>query len=140
VNNPRVIVDTGPLVAFLAEREKHHDWCGAQFEDLPAPFLTCEAVLTEAYYLVSRLPDAANRFFELLSSGLIETDFSMLRERAALRSLMLKYKDLPMSLADACVVRLSELHSDAEVFTLDSDFSIYRAHGRRRIRLITPQS
>ncbi len=138
MNSPRIIVDTGPLVAFLAEREKLHDWCGSWFERLPAPFLTCEAVLTETFFLISRLPDAPRRFFELLSSGLIEVEFSIIGERAALRNLMHKYRDLPMSLADACLVRLAELHPTAEVFTLDSRFNVYRTYGRRKISLITP--
>ena len=138
MNNPRIIVDTGPLVAFLAEKERFHEWCGSRFEQLPAPFLTCEAVLTETFFLISRLPLAPRRFFELLSSGLIETDFSIISERTALWTLMHKYRDLPMSLADACLVRLAELHPSAEVFTLDSHFNVYRSHGRRKIPLIIP--
>ena len=138
MNSPRIIVDTGPLVAFLAEKEKHHAWAGERFEQLPAPFLSCEAVLTETFFLISRLPDAPRRFFELLASGLIETDFSMLAEREALWDLMHKYRDLPMSLADACLVRLAESHPGAEVFTLDSHFKVYRTHGRRKLPLIIP--
>ena len=138
MSSPRVIVDTGPLVAFLAEKETYHEWCGNQFEQLPAPFLTCEAVLTETLILIAKLPNAPRRFFDLLSSGLIETSFSILAERDSLWHLMYKYRDLPMSLADACLVRLAELHPSAQVFTLDSHFRVYRTPGRRKIPLITP--
>ena len=138
MNNSSVIIDTGPLVAFLVGQDKYHSWSCDVFSQLPAPFLTCEAVLTEAYFLVSKWPEAPRRFFDFIETGLIEIGFSILDERAALSKLMHKYEDLPMSLADACLVRLAELHPGAEMLTLDAHFKIYRAHGRQRIPLITP--
>jgi predicted nucleic acid-binding protein len=138
VSKPEIIVDTGPLVAFLVGRDDHHAWAVAQFQRLPAPFLTCEPVLTETFHLVSRLPDGPRRFFELVCSGLLVVEFEMMAEREALKKLVQKYADLPMSLADACLVRMAELHSRASVFTVDSDFAIYRQHGRRRIATIVP--
>ena len=62
----------------------------------------------------------------------------MLRERQALWKLIRKYEDLPMSLADACLVRLAELHPAARVFTLDSHFRVYRKNGRQQIPVIIP--
>jgi predicted nucleic acid-binding protein len=59
-------------------------------------------------------------------------------EQADLRALMRRYRNRPMSLADACLVRLSEIHTTAEVFTLDSDFRIYRRHGNRVIPVRMP--
>ena len=133
-----VLVDTGPLVAFLREAEAAHDWVAAQFAELPAPFLTCEPVLAETFFLVARQPDGPRRFFDLLESGLLEIDFSVIAEREALRKLVRKYADLPMSLADASLVRLAELHPGASVFTLDSHFQVYRKHGRQQIPVIMP--
>jgi len=138
VSNPSVIVDAGPLVAFLLESDSHHEWAVAQMARLPAPFLTCDAVLSEAYFLTRRLPHGQERFFDLLESGLLVSDFPILRERNALRRLIQKYSDLPMSLADACLVRMAELHSRTSVFTVDSDFLIYRKNGRQAIPLIVP--
>ena len=138
VSKPRIIVDTGPLVAFLVEHDRYHPWADSLFHELPVPFVTCEAVLTETYFLISKLPDAPGRFFEFLSSGLIEIGVSILGEKTSLANLMRKYRDVPMSLADACIVRLSELHPEAQVFTIDSDFRLYRSHGRRQIPLIIP--
>jgi predicted nucleic acid-binding protein len=133
-----IIVDTGPLVAFLREAEASHAWAVARFKELPAPFLTCEAVLAETFFLVSRHPGGVRRFFELLGSGLFVTDFSVLQEREALWKLIRKYEDLPMSLADACLVRLAETNSGASVFTLDTHFRVYRKNGRQQIPVIMP--
>lgn len=134
----RVIVDAGPLVAFLNERETHHAWVVEQFQSLVPPLFTCEPVLTEAFYLVSRLRDGARRFFQLLGTGVVSVEFDVMAERALLAKLVNKYADLPMSLADACLVRMAERNHDASVFTLDRHFRIYRKHGRRVIPTIIP--
>jgi predicted nucleic acid-binding protein len=138
VSSPGVIVDTGPLVAFLRQAEAVHEWVAAKFAELPSPFLTCEPVLAETFFLVSGQPGGPSRFFELLRSGLLEIDFSVIDEREALWKLIHKYEDLPMSLADACLVRLAEKHARAAVFTLDAHFRIYRKHGRQQIPVIMP--
>ena len=134
----RVIIDTGPLVAFLVKEETHHQWVIEQFQKLPAPFLTCDAVLTETFFLVRKLPHGTSKFFELLNSGLLDIDFSMVAEGAALVPLVQRYANVPMSLADACLVRLSKLHPRTVVFTLDRDFQIYRRDGRQPIPLLMP--
>ncbi|HWF18084.1 MAG TPA: pilus assembly protein [Verrucomicrobiae bacterium] len=136
----RVIIDAGPLVAFLVKQEEHHGWVTEQFQKLPAPFLTCDAVLTEAFFLVRKLPNGAARFFSLLNSGLLVSDFSMIAEISALEKLVQRYSNVPMSLTDACLVRLSKLHPRAVLFTLDGDFQIYRRDGRQPIPLLMPHS
>jgi predicted nucleic acid-binding protein len=138
VAEPRVIIDTGPLVAFLVKEETHHQWVIEQFQNLSAPFLTCEAVLTETFFIVRKLPHGTTKFFSLVNSGLLDIDFSMIAEAAALEKLVQRYANVPMSLADACLVRLSKLHSQMVVFTLDQDFRIYRRDGRQSIPLLMP--
>ncbi|MGH7899409.1 MAG: type II toxin-antitoxin system VapC family toxin [Candidatus Binatia bacterium] len=132
-----IIVDTGPLVAFLVASDAHHAWARERFQELPPPFLTCEPVLTETVHLISRLPGGTQRFFELVASGLLVVAFELMTEREALRKLVRKYADLPMSLADACLVRMAEIR-EATIFTVDSQFRIYRRHGRRQIAAILP--
>lgn len=134
----RILVDTGPLVAFLREAETEHEWVAEKFQELPAPFLTCEPVLTETFFLVSKHTGGVRRFFGMLESGLLEIDFAVMHEREALWKLTHKYEDLPMSLADACLVRLAELHPSAGVFTLDRHFRTYRKNGRQQIPVIMP--
>jgi predicted nucleic acid-binding protein len=132
-------MDTGPLVAFLVEGEPRHDWAVEQFKSLPAPFWTCEPVLTEAFHLLSRAREGPRRFFQLLTRGVLKVDFGLIAEAAALEKLIRKYQDLPMSLADACLVRMAERYPSALVLTLDRHFEIYRKHGRQPIAAVMPR-
>src|SRR5262245_41827263 len=133
-----VIVDTGPLVALLVKTDDHHGWTVERLRELRPPFLTCEPVLAEVAHLVRRVPHGPARFVDLLMSDLLRVDFDVMAERAAVGRLLRKYADRPMSLADACLVRLAELHDGASVLTIDSDFTVYRKHGRRTIPVIAP--
>lgn len=126
-----VIVDTGPLVAFLNRRDRHHSWAVEQFGSLPPPLLTCEAVLSEAAYLVRELPGGPEAVLELVARGVVAPTFRLLDEIAAVRTLVRRYG---RDLADACLVRMSEIHADCVVLTIDSEFrDVYRRHGRRSI-------
>jgi uncharacterized protein len=138
VAEARVIIDAGPLVAFLVKEETHHRWVTEQFQNLRAPFLTCESVLTEAFFLVRKLPHGTARFFTLLNSGLLDVEFSMISECAALEKLVHRFANVPMSLADACLVRLATLHPQTVVFTLDQDFRIYHRDARKSIPVLMP--
>jgi uncharacterized protein len=132
------LLDTGPLVSFLASGLRHHSWAVEQWKRLRPPLLTCEPVLTEAAFLLKREGREPDALFALLDRGVIRIALSVQEEQADLRALMLRYRNRPMSLADACLVRLSEIHRDGEVFTLDSDFRIYRRHGNKIIPLLMP--
>ena len=138
MKRPVVLVDTGPLVSFLASGLRHHSWTVEQWKRLSPPLLTCEPVLTEAAFLLKREGRQADALFELMERGALRVALAVQAEQADLRALMHRYRNLPMSLADACLVRLSEMHPSAEVFTLDSDFRIYRRHGNKVIPLLTP--
>jgi uncharacterized protein len=132
------LLDTGPLVSFLVARQQHSSWAIDQWKELSPPLLTCEPVLTETAFLLEREGFEAHGFFPLLDSGAIRIALSVQEEQADIRALMHRYRNRPMSLADACLVRLSELHPDGEVFTLDSDFRIYRRYGNRVIPVRMP--
>ncbi|HVT90494.1 MAG TPA: PIN domain-containing protein [Tepidisphaeraceae bacterium] len=134
-----IIVDTGPLIAFLVEQDQHHDWAVEQFKSLPAPFFTCEAVLAETFHIVQRWTNGSRRALDLLDSDALLVGIDIMEQRKPIRQLMLKYRNVPMSLADACLVRLSEIHRGSSVFTLDSDFAIYRRNGREQINVISPR-
>jgi predicted nucleic acid-binding protein len=132
------IVDTGPLVAFFDRAERHHRWVADRIEELEAPLLVCEPVLTEAAYLLARHTRAHNTLLDFLQNGALLFAFRIDENVNALRKLLDKYRDVPMSLADACVVRMAEIHEQHTVLTLDADFSIYRKHGRVPLALIHP--
>jgi len=139
VMEPVGLLDTGPLVSFLASGLEHHEWATEEWKQLRPPLVTCEPVLTEATFLLKREGCDADPLFALLDRGVIRIGLSIQEQQADLRALMRRYRNRPMSLADACLVRLSEIHAAAEVLTLDSDFRIYRRHGNKVIRLRMPQ-
>ena len=132
------IVDTGPLVALFDRAERHHDWAAERFKELDAPLLVCEPVLAEAMYLLARYPKALDAVLELIGNGALSVVFRIDEHVDTLRKLLQKYRDTPMSLADACIVRMSEIHDRHAVLTLDSDFLVYRKHGRTSLPLIHP--
>lgn len=132
------LVDTGPLVAYLVRESEHHDWTSEQMRRLEAPLLTCEAVLSEAGFLLLRHRQDPDALLEMLEIGMLEIVFSMEDETIAVRQLLRRYRDVPMSIADACLVRMSELKERSTVFTLDTDFRIYRRHGRKIIPTLMP--
>jgi predicted nucleic acid-binding protein len=134
------LVDTGPIVAFLNRRDRHHRWAVEAMAAVRAPLLTCEAVLSKAVYLVRGLPDGPEKVIELLARGALEAPFRLDGEAQAVRRLLARYGDRPMDLADACLVRMSELHADCRVLTLDSEFrDVYRRHGRQTIPTLMPR-
>jgi predicted nucleic acid-binding protein len=131
-----VIVDTGPLVAFLNRRDRYHSWALEQFGSLPAPLLTCEAVLSEAAYLVRNLQGGPEAVLELVARGAVVPTFRLRDEIAAVRTVVKRYG---RDLADACLVRMSEIHSDCTVLTIDTEFrDVYRRHGRKAIPTCLP--
>ena len=135
---PVGLLDTGPLVSFLATGLEHHEWVIEEWKRLRPPLLTCEPVLTEASFLLKREGRDPDPLFALLGREVIRIGLSIQDQQADLRALMRRYRNRPMSLADACLVRLSEIHAAAEVLTLDSDFRIYRRHGNKVIPLRMP--
>ena len=134
---PVILVDAGPLVALLNRRERHHHWVVQTFGALSGPLITCEAVLTEACYLLKGWPEAVDSILQRVEEGLLQIE-ALAQDAAALRRLMRKYRDTPMSYADACLVRLSERFPSARLFTLDRDFTVYRRNARQRIAVVAP--
>lgn len=101
--------------------------------------LTCEAVLTEAAFLLKREGKEGDFHFELLEREILKIGLRVAEERVDLRALMHRYRNRPMSLADACLVRMSEMYGESEIFTLDADFLIYRRHGNKVISTRMPK-
>ena len=131
-----VILDAGALAAYLDPHEQHHRWAILQAKELPRPFVICEAALSESFYLLE--PRYKQTIIEIMRRGELYIDFSLVNEFQPVFALMEKYANVPMSLADACLVRMTEILSDPVVLTTDSDFRIYRRHGRHVVPCITP--
>ena len=133
-----VIVDAGPPVAFLVRRDRYHAWVREQVARLRVPLISCEAALAESAHLIRRAGGTPDFLFEAMRRGQLSCPFRLDEEADAVERLLSCYDDLPVSLADACFVRMAELYDDSPVLTLDQDFSVYRKHGRQMISLITP--
>lgn len=134
-----VIVDTGPLVAFLNRTDRFHNWTKQHWERIRPPLFTCEPVLAETCFLLRHLPGGNHAVLELVNRGVIQPIFNMEEEVRSLINLIQRYADVPMSLADACLVRMAEQHAQRMVFTLDQDFRIYRKHSRHVIPVLIPK-
>ena len=126
---PSAILDTGPLVAFLSRSERHHQWAAERIQSLEGPLLVCEPVLVEAMFLLAGFVRAQDMLFSYLERDALIVAFRVDEHVPALRARLQKYRDRPMSLADACIVRMAEIYDRHAVLTLDSDFAIYRKHG-----------
>ena len=133
-----VVLDTGPLVAIINQNDAHHAWATEQLSALEPPFLTCEAVISESMFLLVHAKHGVPTLMNMLKEDVVRIAFDLDDHLEAVSRLVAKYQDVPMSLADASLVRMSELHDRSRVFTLDSDFKLYRRHGRQSIPLIYP--
>jgi uncharacterized protein len=131
-----VLADTGPLVALFNSRDNAHRWALARFQEFSEPLITCEAVLAEALHLLRKLPPASANLLALWDRDLLRVHFSAESEKIVIRRLLRRFSEIPISFADACLVRMSEINVNCVVWTLDSDFRIYRRNGRQTIPLL----
>jgi predicted nucleic acid-binding protein len=131
-----VLVDTSFLIALLSSRDRHHAWAAAQLPRLAPPWKTCEAVLSEAFHLLGSRGWPS--LTALLRRGAVLPAFDLADELDRVLGLLQRYTDVPMSLADACLVRMSETLADPVILTTDEDFRIYRRHGRQVVPCMTP--
>ena len=131
------LVDAGFLVALLSRRDANHGWAVAQAPRLPPPWATCEAVLSEVSHLLGGLGTLS--LASLLRRGALVCDYRFADDMDAVFKLLEKYADVPISFADACLVRMTETLNDPVLLTTDGDFRIYRRHGRQIIPCIVPR-
>lgn len=131
-----VLVDAGFIVALLSRRDAHHSWAVELAKRFPPPWRTCEAALSEACHLLGGRGEAALR--GLLRRGAVVVGFELATHLEAVLRLLGKYADRSVSLADACLVRMTEILSEPLVLTTDSDFGVYRRHGRQVVPCMRP--
>jgi predicted nucleic acid-binding protein len=129
-----VLVDASFLVALLSRRESDHKWADRQALRHPPPWKTCDAVLSEAFHLLG----AADALSALVRRGAIVSSFRFEETAPPVLDLIDKYSNVPMSFADACLVRMPEILSDPILLTTDSDFRIYRRHSRQVVPCVMP--
>jgi predicted nucleic acid-binding protein len=133
-----VLLDTGVIVALLHQRDARHEDCAEAIAELHRPFITCEAVITESCYLLQRSPRAVLAVMSNIDNGLFRLPLRMAESAVAIRALMHKYRNVPASLADACLIQMADEFDAGDILTLDSDFLTYRWRRNRPFHMLIP--
>ena len=132
-----IIADAGPLVALIDGRDPDHRRCRAALEFISTPLMTTWAAFAEAMYLLgSGGWRAQSALWDRIADGSLAIAGDESIDLRRVRRLMEQYSDLPMDLADATLVALAERLGSPRMFTLDSDFRVYRFKGRRAFDLV----
>ena len=134
----KIILDTGPIVAFLNKRDRYFTWANEAFSLLTPPAYTCESVISEACFLLRNIEGGPGAVAELVERKLVMINFDLSGEIQAVKKLMSKYVNVPMSLADACLIRMTEIEKNSQIITLDQDFNIYRRFDRQHVPVLMP--
>lgn len=135
-----LLLDIGPWVALMCKNDRYHQWSRDQFAVHRGPFLTCEAVVAETCFFISRGGFDPAKALMFIERGAVQMAIDLQAEVAPVRALFERYENVPASLADACLIRLSELHVASRVLTIDRDFRIYRRRGRQALDLVIPDA
>ncbi|MDZ7769685.1 MAG: PIN domain-containing protein [Woeseiaceae bacterium] len=130
------LLDTGVIVALLDRDERHHVQCVETVSDLIGPLVTCESAVAEACYLLRGTPGAPEAIIANVANGVFQTPVRLADQADAVGKLLRKYRDVPMSLADACLVDLADQMDTGQILTIDRDFEIYRWRSRRKFELL----
>jgi predicted nucleic acid-binding protein len=137
VNAPGILLDTGPIVALLSANDVNHEQAVRVFSETAPPFRCCEAVIAEACFLMRKVDrDGSAEVLALARKGVYEVAVTLREDPAAIETLLRKYADRPISLADACLIRCAELHEEPRIFSFDADFRVYRWARNRKFELV----
>jgi predicted nucleic acid-binding protein len=129
------VLDAGPLIAAINRSDQYHRWACQTLEHIGPPFYSCPEAMAEAAALTGRFA----AIVEMIQAEEIILAFDLSQQADGVLALLNKYSDRGMDLADACIVRMTELMRDSRVLTLDrKDFAVYRRNGREVIPLIAP--
>ena len=130
------LLDTGVIVALLDQDEQHHLQCVEVISDIIGPLVTCEAAVAEACYLLRRTLGAPEAAIKNIVNGVFQIPVRLVERAAPVETLLKKYRDVPMDLADACLVDLADQMDSGQILTLDRDFELYRWRSRRKFELL----
>ncbi len=135
----QVLLDTGLIVAFLKRQDQFHSWITQEWATIEPPLLTCDAVISEACFLLRNVCKGKQAVIFLVNSGVVQIPFRLDEEAGLINELLTRYQSVPMSVADACLVRMSEQYGESMLLTLDSDFRIYQKNRNQIIPIIMPK-
>ena len=134
-----ILIDSGAIIAYIDRRDEHHKWIEDQMAILKPPFYTCESVISESCFILTEKGLDVSGIFTLLERGALIVSFELQREHQFVALLLKKYRNLPMDVADACLVTMAENEPRASVLTTDGDFLIYRKSNRQIIPCLMPE-
>lgn len=137
---PPVLVDAGALVELVDKDQPQNGACRAIAATLPLPLVITWAVHTEAMYLVFGLGGwpMQRDLWGYVLNGVVRLHTAGEAETLRIMDLMEQYRDRPMDLADATLVAAAETLETRRVFTLDSDFYIYRPRQSGAFEVVGP--
>ena len=124
------------IVALLDRDERYHKQCVEIVSEVIGPLVTCEAAIAEACYLLRRTPGAVEAIIKNVANGIFQIPIRLADQASAVGKLLKKYRNVPIDLADACLVDLADQTDSAQILTLDRDFEIYRWRSRRKFELL----
>lgn len=131
------LLDTGPLVAYFSKQDDYHSKAVELFKRAKAPLITCEAVLTEAAFLLEKVhPRAPEDLLAFGKKRFFKLDFRVAQHWERIQILKRKYQKVPMSLADACLVVCAEQYDTPYILSFDSDFHVYRWGRHRHFKVL----
>src|SRR5215469_5643708 len=134
---PNVVVDAGPLVAIIDRTDSYHRRCAAALDTIRDPLVTVWPAFTEAMHLLRYDPKDQRSLWDMIDAGGLMFAELVLEDCPRMRELMWQYRDLPMDLADAALVRVAEREGLRRIFTVDRhDFEIYRPHRIGRFEIL----
>jgi len=133
-----VLLDTGVIYALLNKRESRHEECLKAIRELYRPIVTCEAVIVESCFLLSKYPQGIEVLLTNVRSGLFRIPFRIAKSSFEVLDLLRKYRDTPASFADACLIAMANELGTGDILTLDSDFKHYRWRRNRAFNLLIP--
>jgi len=136
----KILVDTGPLYAFFNKRDQWNWWVGKTLGEYEPPLYTCESVISETIFLLQRSSMKIGELMELIERGhlVVQPAFITKSDQERIQVILTNYQNVSASFADACLVRMAEIHDSSQIMTLDSDFTIYRKSGDVPLNLISP--
>ncbi|SMO75914.1 type II toxin-antitoxin system VapC family toxin [Gracilimonas mengyeensis] len=133
-----VLVDTGPLVALIDRRDSRHAWASAKMDTFTSPMITCTAVIVEAAFLLKRTYNGLENLLSFIDEGIVEVQNPYPKKKETIHRSILKYQNISGSIADLCLVVMAEEFPSCEIFTIDSDFLIYKDSDGNPLPLISP--
>lgn len=127
----KILIDSGPLIALFDRSDKYHQASTEFIKKNRSELITTLASITEVLHLLDFSRNAQVDFLSWVDAGAVTVEPITTEDFQRIRDLIVKYSDLPMDFADACLVFLGEKMNISKIATIDRDFDVYKLKGKR---------